>query len=146
MKNSENILKALNFFEDNLKNEISITDAADASGYSPYHFCRLFSALTGYSPKEYLLKRRLSEAANDIIKSDDKIISIAFDYQFNSHENFSRAFKKVFGLNPAELKKKKSVSDIDIVNPVTHYNIYKLIACDRACKQSGFLSINYNWH
>ena len=54
---------------------------------------------------EYLMRRRLSEALNPVLNSDRKIIDIAMNYQFQTAEGFSRAFKRLFGANPSEIRK-----------------------------------------
>lgn len=88
MTNKDIILKSVRYIEKNLKEEFGVLDMANSVHYSLYHFIRLFQSVTGYSPKTYLQQRRLSEALKDLKSSDKKIIEIAFDYQFNSHELF----------------------------------------------------------
>jgi AraC family transcriptional regulator len=99
------ISKAVEFIEHNLKEEITIADIAEAACYSLYHFCRMFNTLTHHTPYDYLMRRRLSESARELVETDRKIIEIAFDYQFNSHEVFTRAFKRMFGMQPNQWKK-----------------------------------------
>jgi AraC family transcriptional regulator len=51
------------------------------------------------------MRRRLAEAARALLQTEDRILDIALDYQFNSPETFSRAFKRVFGLQPSQWRK-----------------------------------------
>jgi AraC family transcriptional regulator len=51
----------------------------------------------------------LSEAARCLVESRKKIIDIAFDYQFNSPESFSRAFKKMFAVQPKQFRNRAYV-------------------------------------
>ena len=118
MTNKDIILKSIKYIEKNLKDEISVLDMAGSANYSLYHFIRLFQSVTGYSPKIYLQRRRLSEALIELQNADKKIIEIAFDYQFNSHEAFSRAFKKRFGINPKNVKDGHSSLNLRILNPI----------------------------
>jgi AraC family transcriptional regulator len=104
------ISQAIDFIEDNLKEPISVADMAEAATYSLYHFCRLFNQVTHHTPYDYLMRRRLSEAARALLESQDKIIDIALDYQFNNPETFSRAFQRFFGTQPSRLRKQ---GDID---------------------------------
>lgn len=97
--------KAVDLIEANLKEAITIADMADAACYSLYHFCRMFNAITQHTPYDYLMRRRLSEAARELVETDRKIIEIAFDYQFNSHEVFIRAFKRMFETPPTQWRK-----------------------------------------
>jgi AraC family transcriptional regulator len=100
------IANAIDFMENSLKEEIGISDAADAASYSLYHFCRLFNRYVHHGPYDYLIRRRLTEAARELKITDRQIIDIAFDYQFNSHETFCRAFKRFTGMSPKEWRKK----------------------------------------
>jgi len=125
MNNKEIILKSVQYIEAHLKEEISVLDMANSVYYSLYHFIRLFQNVTGYSPKTYLQQRRLSEALIELKNTDKKIIDIAFDYQFNSHEAFSRAFKKQFGMNPKQIKNGFSHSNLPLINPVNEDYLYQ---------------------
>lgn len=103
----EPVFKALEFLEDNLQNEITLADAAAAVFYSLFHFCRCFNAAAHCTPYDYLIKRRLSRAAAQLLDTDKKIIDIAYDYRFNNPETFSRAFKRMFGIQPKQYRKNK---------------------------------------
>jgi AraC family transcriptional regulator len=100
------LVKALDFIEDSLTEDIKISDAADVASYSLYHFCRLFNRYVHHTPYDYLMRRRLTEAARELKQTDKQIIDIAFDYQFNNHETFSRAFKRFTGMQPQEWRKR----------------------------------------
>lgn len=54
---------------------------------------------------EYIRKRRLSKAAEELRKTDHKIIDIAMKYQYDSPVSFSNAFKKMYGQSPANFRK-----------------------------------------
>jgi AraC family transcriptional regulator len=105
MSNVEPIARAIDFVEDHLQETLTVTDMAEAAACSLYHFCRIFNQATHYTPYDYLIRRRLSEAALALLQTDTKIIDIAFAYQFNSPETFSRAFKRMFGVQPNMLRK-----------------------------------------
>lgn len=96
------IARALDLVEDHLQEPIGVADMADAAGYSLWHFCRTFGQAAHITPYDYLMRRRLAEAARALRQSPDKIIDIALDFQFNNPETFSRAFKRVFGLPPSQ--------------------------------------------
>ena len=105
MSNITSIANALDFIEGHLKEEITIADIADAVYYSLFHFCRMFNKITHHTPYDYLMQRRVSEAARELVETRKKIIEIAFDYQFNSPETFGRAFKRMFGMLPSQWRK-----------------------------------------
>jgi AraC family transcriptional regulator len=55
------------------------------------------------------MRRRLSESALHLITTNRKIIDIALDYQFNSPETYSRAFKRMFDMQPNQCRKKEAI-------------------------------------
>jgi AraC family transcriptional regulator len=101
--------QALAFVERNLCSEIGVADMAGAVGYSLYHFCRTFNAAVHHTPYDYVVRRRLSEAARELVESDRRILDVALDYQFSSAETFSRAFKRLFAVQPSQWRKDRPV-------------------------------------
>jgi AraC family transcriptional regulator len=83
---------------------ITLHDIARAAGYSPWHAERLFKEHTGVTPFEYLRGVRLTRAATDLAEGNGRIIDIALDYVFDSHEGFTRAFTRRFGMSPREFR------------------------------------------
>lgn len=104
----EYIAKAVEYIEENLKNEIDLSTCAKACGYSQYHFLRVFKELTGLTPVNYIRKRRITEIAKLICDNEEYISEIAFSYGFNSKENFIRAFKAEHNILPKEYKNSKN--------------------------------------
>ena len=102
------ILRAVDYMERNMTSAVSISDIASEAAYSTFHFLRLFKALTGETPGSYLRRRRLTEAARELVRSRRRIIDIALDYQFGSQEAFTRAFKDYFGTTPMAFRKQGS--------------------------------------
>jgi AraC family transcriptional regulator len=107
MEYLDRILKSLDYIEKNLKEKISLVNIARESFFSPYHFHRVFMAMTGESVGEYIRKRRVTEAARELTNTNKKIIDIAFDYQYQSHEAFIRSFRRIYGISPGDYRKNK---------------------------------------
>lgn len=105
MLNIPLMAQAIGFIEDHLRDDITVGDMARAVSLSVYYFCRSFNQAAHHTPYDYLIGRRLAEAARDLMQTDRKIIEIAFDYQFNNPETFARAFKRVFGMQPNQWRK-----------------------------------------
>ncbi len=102
-----NIEKVLKYIEDHLKDDASVLDNATlacVSGYSEYHFLRIFKKSVRLTPADYIRKRRISEIVQRIGTSDRAISDIAFEFGFNSKENFTRAFKSEHHILPTEFK------------------------------------------
>lgn len=104
------VFRAIEFTEQHLKEDIAVADMADAAYYSHFHFCRVFNNIVHQTPYDYLIKRRLTEAAGELLSTNKKIIEIAFEYLFNNPETFSRAFKRFFDMQPVQWKKNASRS------------------------------------
>lgn len=68
----------------------------------------VFSFVVKTTIKDYIRKRRLSQAYFDVLNTDEKIIDIATKYQYNSHSSFSRAFVQYFMFSPIEVRREKS--------------------------------------
>lgn len=103
----ESLNNVISKIEENLTNEIEYKDLAKIIGTSSYTLQRIFAFLTGITLTEYIRKRRLSEAAEELVKTDIKIIDLSLKYQYDSPNSFSNAFKKMHGITPQELRKSK---------------------------------------
>jgi AraC family transcriptional regulator len=91
---------AIEYIEINLTSEIDISRAADKAFCSPYHFQRMFCAITGLTPAEYVRRRRLTLAARELASSQSKVIDIAVKYGYDSPVSFGRAFRNFHGITP----------------------------------------------
>lgn len=101
----QRFFKSIDYIEANLQQKISVHDIAAASHYSTYHYSRVFKALVGDTPKEYLRKRRLTLAAKQLLTDEVNILDLALECQFDSQEAFTRAFKAQFNMTPAQYRK-----------------------------------------
>jgi len=125
MNNKERILGSIRYIESNLKNDISVPDVAKEACCSLYHFIRLFQNIAGISPKKYLLHRRLTDSISSLQSTDQKIIDVAFDYQFGSHEVYTRSFQKKFTTTPSKVRKGEIIPVQLLTPPITKDYIYQ---------------------
>jgi AraC family transcriptional regulator len=105
MLNLEPMGTAVTFIENHLQENIKVADMADAVSFSLFHFCRTFNKIVHHTPYDYLIRRRLSESARLLLETDQRITDIAFTFQFNSLETYSRAFKRLFRQLPSAWRK-----------------------------------------
>ncbi|MEK5069444.1 helix-turn-helix transcriptional regulator [Sporosarcina sp. FSL K6-1508] len=105
MKYEAVIQCSFDWIERNLHRKIYLEDVSRASNFSKFHFHRIFQSTINMSVDDYIRMRRLALASVQLIHSDERIINIALDAQFNSQEAFSRSFKKLYGLSPGEFRK-----------------------------------------
>ena len=99
------VLRSLDTIERNLRRPLALHALARHAGFSLWHFHRIFTEHTGESLGSYLRKRRLTAAAGDLARTERSILDIALDYQFESHEAFTRAFKAAFESTPSEFRR-----------------------------------------
>ena len=125
MTNKETILKTVKFIESNLMSDITVSDMAKEGCCSLYHFIRLFQSITGISPKKYLLQRRLTESACRLRNSDENVIRIAFNYQFGSHEVYTRSFQRHFGTTPSKFRKGEAIPAHLLTRPITEDYVFQ---------------------
>lgn len=99
------VQRSIDYIEANLREELSLFQVAKEVAFSPYHFHYVFGVTVGETFKDYIRKRRLTEAAHELRDTDQGILDIAVNYGFESQEAFTRAFKKMFRVNPGAYRK-----------------------------------------
>lgn len=106
MENQKIIEKAIEYVHDHAtEGNLSIEDVAKNAGFSIDYFNSIFLSHTGFNVMEYVRYERLKWAANRMRKTPhDKILDLALMCGYDSHESFSRAFKKQYGLTPSEFR------------------------------------------
>ncbi|MCL2357096.1 MAG: AraC family transcriptional regulator [Defluviitaleaceae bacterium] len=99
-KNEEAVARIKAYVAKHLQTRITAGDLAKAAGYSQFHATRIFKEETGLSPFEYIRRERLTSAAHVLREGKHRILDVALDFVFDSHEGFTRAFTKNFGISP----------------------------------------------
>lgn len=99
------INEAMSYIEAHLADEISYDEVAKLAGCSVYNFQRMFSYIADFPLSEYIRNRRLTQAAFDVLRTDERIIDIALKYGYDSQDSFSRAFRKFHGVLPSVARK-----------------------------------------
>lgn len=91
------------YIENNLDKDLSLDELAEVSCFSKYHFSRIFDAMVGETPFEFIKRIRLEKAASLLrIHPRQTVTEIALDCGFNNLEVFSRNFNRYFGQSPTE--------------------------------------------
>ena len=96
----QGIGRAIDYIENNIQSDLASEAIAREALMSSFQFQKIFSVLCGVTLGEYIRNRRLTQAAEEIISTDAKIINIAFKYGYETHEGFSRAFIRFHGISP----------------------------------------------
>ncbi len=98
------LLKSIKYIEEHLTEDISIDDISAKAYTSSSHFQLIFHLVTGLTVGEYIRNRRLSQAAVDLLKPNNRIIDIAMRYQYDTQESFSKAFTRFHGIPPSKVE------------------------------------------
>ena len=109
------------YIEKHINEGITLHMLAEAAGYSPWHSARIFKELLNKTPFEYIRALKLSRAALVLRDKDVKIVDVAFDFVFDSHEGFTRAFSKQFGMTPQYYSKNTPPLKLFIPNSIRDY-------------------------
>ncbi len=126
MDNREAILairRVQDFIEDHISEPITLSELAKAAGYSQWHTARMFKLYAGNTPFEYIRLLRLSKAALLLRDGRPKVVDVAFDFVFDTHEGFTRAFSKQFGVSPKAYSMKPCPIPLFIPYDVRGYHL-----------------------
>jgi AraC family transcriptional regulator len=96
--------RLVDLVEEQLTEELNVSDVAAAFGTTEYHLRRMFSSLAGMPLSEYVRRRRMTVAAADVINGAD-LLSVAVRYGYGSSEALGRAFRSVHGVSLAEVRR-----------------------------------------
>lgn len=102
------ISEVIDFIEENLtEDDLDLDKIADNASYSKFHLHRMFSDIVGCTIHQYIQKRRLTEAARQLVYTDNSIIDIALDSGYETQQSFTLAFKRLYLESPQVFRKRK---------------------------------------
>ncbi|HSL46249.1 MAG TPA: helix-turn-helix domain-containing protein [Anaerolineales bacterium] len=104
-KYEQAILSTLLYIQSHLESDLALELLAGRVGFSPYHFHRIFREVIGEPAKEYIRRLRMDRAAYRLKISEETIMRIALDAGFTTHESFTRAFQRQFGMSPSAFRR-----------------------------------------
>lgn len=111
------------YMEAHINTPITLRDLAKEAQYSQWHSARIFKELIGKTPFEYLRALRLSKAALLLRDGEPRVIDVAFDFVFDSHEGFTKAFSRQFGVSPNHYKKSPEPIQLFMPHNIRDYYI-----------------------
>ncbi len=113
MEYTARINRVLDHVEAHLAEPLRLQDLAEIAHLSPFHFHRVFAAMTGETLSRLVQRLRIEKAATQVRSLPTKpLTDIALDCGFSGSSAFARAFRETFGVPPSEWRKRKmSMSD-----------------------------------
>jgi AraC family transcriptional regulator len=121
---------AIDHISAHISEPISLDSLAGITGFSSYYFHRIFTALVGETPADYVLRTRLELAQNYLVKTGRSITQIALESGFSNSAVFARAFRQRYGITPSQYRagihvENQSVPEIRTVDAQDHaYRIH----------------------
>ena len=104
-KARERLANVFKYIEQHYMEPISLPSAAEASGYVPTYFSRVFKTCTGMTFYDYLTVYRIRKAEIQLVNTNDSVSSIASASGFSSVKTFDRVFKEQIGTSPLKFRK-----------------------------------------
>ena len=105
-KNREIIRPALKYVHEHYNKEIRLDMLAGLCDVSKSYFCRLFKEAYGIGVAAYVINLRMDEACRLLEKTDNSVVSIAFEVGYVDCGYFNKLFKKHVGCTPLEYRRK----------------------------------------
>ena len=98
------IERSLKYIDSHLSENITLEEIANVAHMSKNYFCRIFKKLNGMSPWDYITVKRIDLARRLLSDKDKTVLEVAMLCGFNNTANFNRAFRKVTGKTPSEIR------------------------------------------
>ena len=110
------INKVIDYIRLNIEKDICLAELADVSNFSKFHFHRIFRAMTGVTPNDFIVKMKLGRAEYILNNNSEATISnIAYLSGFSSSSTFSKSFKKEYFVSPSKWREQRQNSKIEHV-------------------------------
>ncbi|TPJ35521.1 AraC family transcriptional regulator [Mesorhizobium sp. B2-8-3] len=107
-RDQKRVAEAVRLIELNAERPLSLTELADGTATSPFHFLRIFRYVAGMTPYQFLLRTRLHRAAVQLRTSNAAISTIAFGAGFNDLSTFNRRFRREMGEAPGAYRARRA--------------------------------------
>ena len=130
------INKVIDYVNNNLEKSVSLEELASVAFFSPFHFHRIFMAVTGESVNYFTNRIRLEKTARLLKFSKHPISDIAITCGFSSPPTFSRAFKQYFGISPSSYRNNGKIENSKIRKELFSLNEYLVTMSEEELKNS----------
>ena len=102
----ESVMNACNYINQHYKESLTLEQIADISGFSRFHFTRIFKSCMNMTFYEYFNQKRISKAEELLSTTGQSVTEIAMDTGFSSISAFNRTFKSIKGCSPSAYREK----------------------------------------
>lgn len=116
MQTTEIVQRGINYIEEHLQESLALDEIAEAASMSLPNLYRMFYAMTGHPIKEYIRKRRTSEAAIALRQTYLPMIEIGFNCGFETYQTFIKTFKRNTGLTPGQYRQSSLIYSFERID------------------------------
>ena len=103
--NLNRINRVIDYVQQHLEQDLSLNTLASVAAFSPFHFHRIFSTITGETVHEFVMRKRIEKIANALLRDKTTPIQdLCLTYGFDNAVSFARAFKKYYGVSATALR------------------------------------------
>ena len=145
------INRVIDYIENNITNNVELEHLAHVANLSKFHFLRVFKALLGETPMQFISRLRLEKIAAALIsKPNSSISEICYEHGFTNMTIFAKNFKKQFGISATEWRKSENSNFSKVISnnrkPFSEPSMYfcqqtRNIKWRTQMKQNKFLEI-----
>ena len=97
--------KVIEFIGTNVERDLSLSVLAGVAGVSPHHFAQLFKQMTGLSPHQFVLRKRIDGAKTHLLDLELSIGEISKLSGFSTQEHFTKVFRRLVGMTPSDFRR-----------------------------------------
>lgn len=94
----------IRYLESHFKESLNLKQVAEKAFLSPYHFHRLFKAITHETPADFLRRLKLEHAAHQLFYNNQSTTELALSLGFSSSQSFAKAFRRYFGISATDIR------------------------------------------
>lgn len=98
------IAEVQEYIEHHLEEPLGLLELSVSFNLSKYYFHRLFTAVMGITLNQYVLNRKLNQAVEWILETDQSLTDIAYRLNFGNQASFTRAFKRLYHVTPSHVR------------------------------------------
>ena len=106
------ISRSMNYIDEHLTEDLRLDDLALVANMSTSYFSHIFKTVNRISPLDYIIRKRIDMAMNELQQTNKSILEIAYSCGFNNTANFNRAFRSKTGLVPSDYRRKARLNQL----------------------------------
>jgi AraC-like DNA-binding protein len=101
------LMRVLSYIETNIGEPITLANLAATTGLSRMYFAKQFRATTGIRPHDFVLRKRIERAQQQLAATSDALVDIALSVGFQTQAHFTTVFKRIAGSTPYQWRREQ---------------------------------------